>query len=718
MSTEQNILSVDIRYENDVVAARQRARQLAACLGFDLQDQTRIATAVSEMARNAYQYAGGGAVQFQVRGRVPQMFVIVVNDNGKGIANLNQILLGRYRSETGMGIGIVGAKRLMDRFEIESSPAKGTVVLLGKVLPKSTGPLGPRDIQAIADKIARAGALDPLQELQQQNKELLRALEDLRARTAELAEVNAELEDTNRGVVALYAELDDRADYLQRASELKSRFLSNMSHEFRTPLNSILSLSRLLLDRVDGELSPEQEKQVNYIRRSAQDLTDLVNDLLDLAKVEAGKINVKPAPFELTTLFSALRGMLRPLLLQRNLELTIDEPQNVPTLVTDEGKVSQVLRNLLSNALKYTENGEVHLTATAGPADTVLFAVRDTGIGIAEEDKPRIFDEWVQIDNPLQKRQKGTGLGLPLSKKLAELLGGSLWMESELGVGSTFYFSIPATYGVARDMAADLLAQPDLDPTRLPILVVEDNLETMFVYEKYLKGSPYQVLPARTVRQARESIQHTRPAAIILDILLEHENTWDFLREIKNSPELREVPVLVATVVDNQNKALSLGADMFVIKPIEREWLVHNLRGLVEARKKEKLLVIDDDEVSRYLMRGLVAQTRYRMIEAENGEEGLRKALAEDPDVILLDIIMPDIVGFEVLRALKADARTAAIPVIVYTSKQLSEAERKELAPAVAILSKTTGSRETALADFRQALAAASSPSAIARNAT
>ncbi len=239
-----------------------------------------------------------------------------------------------------------------------------------------------------------------------------------------MTRLNRELEDTNRGVVALYAELDERADHLRRADEVKTRFLSNMTHEFRTPLNSIQALTRLLLDRVDGELTTEQERQVHFIRKAAESLSELVNDLLDLAKVAAGKVVVRPAEFEVSDLFGALRGMLRPLLLGASVNLVFEEPETLPPLRTDEAKVSQILRNFISNAPKFTERGEVRVSARLEPGGaSVLFSVADTGIGIAPEDQATLFQEFAQIENPLQRKVKGTGLGLPLSKKLAELLG-------------------------------------------------------------------------------------------------------------------------------------------------------------------------------------------------------------------------------------------------------------------------------------------------------
>src|SRR5262245_22124483 len=385
-------MTVALQREPDVVVARQRARRIAELLGFDRQDQTRLATAVSEIARNAFRYARGGRVEFSVEGQTaPQILLVRVSDEGPGIADLSTVLSGRYRSTTGMGIGIMGTRRLMDAFDIESAADRGTTVSLRKLLPRSSSLVTPASVATLVAALARERADDPVAEMVQQNQELLHALDELQRRQQELVELNSELEDTNRGVVALYAELDEKADHLRRADELKSRFLSNMSHEFRTPLNSILALSRLLLDRIDGELTPEQERQIGYIRRSAESLLDLVNDLLDLSKVEAGKVEVKSSRFAVRALFGALRGALKPLLTSPSVELIFDAADDMPELVTDEAKVAQILRNLISNALKFTESGEVRVTARYQAEDGVaVFAVRDTGIGIPPQDQARI----------------------------------------------------------------------------------------------------------------------------------------------------------------------------------------------------------------------------------------------------------------------------------------------------------------------------------------
>ena len=408
------LMTVAVHHEQEVVGARQRARQLSALLGFEAQDQARIATAVSEIVRNAFRYAGGGEVEFSIEGeRAPQLLAIHVSDQGRGIAELDSILAGRYRSATGMGLGISGARRLMDHFSIHSG-ASGTGVLMKKVLPDGAPFVGREQVARIARELTTAAPSTALDEVLQQNRELIRTLAELRERQDEVLSVNRELEDTNRGVVALYAELEERADFLRRADETKSRFLSNMSHEFRTPLNSIRALTRLLLERSDGPVNAEQERQLNFVAKATEQLTELVEDLLDLAKIEAGKVEVRPAEFSVEELFSALRGMLRPLLVSDKVALRFEAAPGMAPLYSDENKISQILRNLISNALKFTERGEIRVSAELEGSAWIAFTVADTGIGIAEEDHERIFEEFAQVRNPLQAKVKGTGLGLPL----------------------------------------------------------------------------------------------------------------------------------------------------------------------------------------------------------------------------------------------------------------------------------------------------------------
>jgi signal transduction histidine kinase/CheY-like chemotaxis protein len=590
------------------------------------------------------------------------------------------------------------------------------VVELGKKMPRIGKPVSTQDLNWISAELARLVPEDPLQEVQRQNQELIRALEEVRAQREELArqredlvKLNRELEDTNRGVVALYAELDEKADYLRRAYEVKSHFLSNMSHEFRTPLNSITTLGRMLLDRMDGDLTVEQERQVQFMLKSAESLMDLVNDLLDLAKVEAGKVAVRPVEFTVGNLFGALRGMLRPLTsYNQSVNLIFENISELPPMNTDEGKVSQVLRNFISNALKFTERGEVRVSAQQGPKDTILFSVADTGIGIAPEDQERIFQEYAQVDAAQRHRAKGTGLGLPLSKRLAELLGGGVSVKSAPGVGSTFYAMIPTVYQGPAEVSYVPEVTREMDPSRKPVLVVEDNRETLFIYEKYLKGTPFQVIPSRSLKEAKNTLRELRPLAVVLDILLENEYAWNFLAEIKADERTRDLPVFVVTMVDNRPKALSMGADDFCIKPCEREWLLSHLRAMTDERRAEKVLVIDDDEISRYLIRGMLEHMGLTVIEAEGGMAALELARRERPRAILLDLVMPDMDGFATLERLKADHATQEIPVLIHTSKVLEKEDYDRIGErANAILSKENSSRKRASERLREALCAA-----------
>ncbi len=548
------ILAVEVQNQHGVVAARQRAREIAALLGFEAQHQTRIATAVSEIARNAHQYGGGGTAQFFIEGASPpQSFLIRIADRGRGISNLQDILDGNYQSQTGMGVGIAGSRRLVDRLEIESKPGSGTTVSLFKELPQGTRPLKARDVAKIAEELTSRKPRTAVEELEIQNRELFTTLDQLRNRSEELARVNHELEDTNRGVLALYAELDEKANHLRHADEQKSRFLSNMSHEFRTPVYSTVSICKMLLDRSDGELTAEQETQVRLILRAQEGLADLVNDLLDLAKVEAGKTTVTPGEFAVGDLFSALRGMFRPLLNSPSVALVFEDPSGVPPMITDEGKISQILRNFISNSLKFTEQGEVRVSARfdAG-ADHVVLTVTDSGIGIATHDQTSIFDEFGQVDNLLQRRVKGTGLGLPLSRKLCELLGGAVSLESEPGQGSAFSARIPRVYPGFKELLAEAPAVPTLDQLKFPVLAVEDSVEAIILYEKHLKRSAFQLIPVRTIPAAKKLLGEFRPAAVLLGALPFGEDPLAFLAQLKADPAARDIPVLVAAIAGQE----------------------------------------------------------------------------------------------------------------------------------------------------------------------
>lgn len=666
-----------LRTERDVVLARQRARELAAAFGLDNQDQIRLATATSEMARNAFRYAKNGKVSFLVHTEEPKRLEVVVTDIGSGIANLDEIFAGRYRSETGLGMGIIGTKRLMDEFEIEST-GQGTTVRMSKHALRRGNDWTPRLVADVQRDLQARAPDSPYAEIEAQNQELLKTLQELRSRQEELELLNRELEDTNRGVVALYAELDERADYLRRASELKTKFLSNVSHEFRTPLNSIVSLARMLMDRIDGELTPEQLKQVRYIESSARDLQEMVNDLLDLAKVEAGKVRMRAKRFDVHELFSALKGMLKPLLADNtSVDLVFDDSRELSSLHTDEGKVSQILRNLISNALKFTPSGSVTVSAKELQDGRIQFAVADTGIGIPKEHHENIFKEFSQVENPLQERHRGTGLGLPLCRNLAVLLGGHIDLDSEPGRGSTFCLTIPATYVGEALEAGDLAALPAPEFHRTPVLYLEDSEEAAMVFESALRNTEFQAILARTISQADAwTVRHT-PAAVVADVYVGDELAWDFLDRLRE--DHAHVPILVTSGSDEGEFAAAHGAAVFLPKPLDREVLLGELRRLTLAGGTRKLLLVDDNEVSRYILRELLCQPWLQIQEASNGREALACLEEGLPDAMILDLLMPDLSGFDILRELRGRAETADLPVLIYTSKPLTDTERAQL---------------------------------------
>ncbi len=685
------LLLIAISTETDIVLVRKRTRRLAELIGFDGLDQTRITTAVSEIARNAFDYAAGGQVEFRLLGtKAPQVFSIIVRDRGAGIHDLPAILAGSPRSATGMGLGLLGARRLMDEFDIESQAGVGTTVRLGKALPPRASLVTPAVLKSITEKLIADSPADALDEIQQQNRLILAQLSELTARQEDLERLNQELQDTNRGVVALYAELDERADHLRRSDELKSKFLSHMSHEFRTPLNSILALSRLLLDRTDGDLTTEQETQVRFIRKAAQNLTELVDDLLDLAKVEAGKTVVVASEFTVNAMFGTLRGMLRPLLLGDAVALVFEDAADLPPLDTDEGKVSQILRNFISNALKFTERGEVRVWAIADPTtDTITFNVRDTGIGIAPGDIELIFQEFGQVTHQLQSRVKGTGLGLPLAKTLAELLGGKIGVVSAPGKGSTFSVALPLVLPRAAD-EAEADESWSVDPGRVPILLLEDNPADAFAIERILADTPYQPLRAQSVRQAQRLLQQINPAAVLLDIVLLGDETWRLIVLLRQQEAHADIPLIVTSSGGDARKAIHLGADEYLAKPVDGEMLIGLLDRLTGRRSITNVLLVDDEEITRYLVRQLLPRSRYSVSAVSSGNDGLR-CLRDDrrPDVILLDINMPEMTGYEFLERVHDEAWAGEVPVVILTSAILAQHERTLLHRASRILSKS-----------------------------
>ncbi|MEZ4239674.1 MAG: response regulator [Myxococcota bacterium] len=521
----------------------------------------------------------------------------------------------------------------------------------------------------------------------------------------DLAQLNTDLSESNAGIMALHTEIEERANSAATEAEIKRRLVAEVGHEFRTPIHSILGLTRLLLDRTDGDLTQEQERQVRFLRSAAEELSLMVEDLLDLSRLDAGAFPLRQSQFQLDDLLGELRGLLRPLTVDRpGVELHIDSPSAAITLDTDRIKLGQIVRNLVSNALKFTDAGEVRVRSRL-EGERLVMEVSDTGIGIAEEHQGRIFEEFAR----LSPGRPGTGLGLPLAQRLARLLGGDIEVKSAVGVGSTFTISIPRVHEeVIRLREMEHRAATD-DRNRPRILVVEDDRKSLFVYERYLDLHGFQAIPVRDLPTARRVLERERPAAIVLDVMLENDTSWAFLNEVKQHEAYRDIPVLVVTVVGREREARALGADEFWLKPLDHERLLRRLDQLVRERAP-KILMIDDDSRARYLLAKHLEGTRWALVEAETGQEGLDVARQQSPNVILLDFVLPDLTAFDVLDELKADPRTRQIPVIVHTARQLAQDEVDRLNQSCqGVMLKQHLSQELAIHRIRDALAQAQS---------
>lgn len=442
------IYSLELRGERDVFAARQSGREVAAAVGLEEQDQVRIATALSEVSRDVVA-AGGGEVKFGVT--PPNLFSVELVTTGP-----EEVM----RAQQATGGGVDAARRLVDTLALGTDAGGHAVITLTKQVTRVLE-LGDTARSELRQRMVSGMTRDPVDELRAQNRELIAALAEVQARRDELVTINAELDETNhgvlalygelsgelettnQGVVALYAEIDDKNRQLREASEAKTRFMRNISHELRTPGNSVLGLARLLLDSRADPLTDEQRQQISFIETSALDLVRLVDDLLDLAKAESGRIEPRWQEVDLQVLFDELRGTTAPLV-RSGVALVVEDPSPIGPIRSDPTLLGHVLRNLLSNAANFTEVGTVRMWAERDDA-VVRFIVQDTGIGMAEEDQAHVFEEFFQARTPLRSGVRGSGLGLPYARRLARILGDDLQLSSARGAGSTFVMELPVS---------------------------------------------------------------------------------------------------------------------------------------------------------------------------------------------------------------------------------------------------------------------------------
>jgi signal transduction histidine kinase len=434
-----------VRREADTVKVRDRVRRLAREMGFDATTQIKITTAVSELTRNIYEYAKAGAITLGVaeRGAHTAGLQVTARDDGPGIdeARLRAILRGSYRSSSGLGVGLAGTRRLMDEFEIDTAPETGTRVTVIKWLPHEAALSVKERIEELRSSFNGDADDSAVEELQQQNRDLMAVLAELEEKREELERVNRELNESNQ-------ELNEANAKLRELSSLKEEFLALTTHDLRSPLTVISGVISFFTSGRLGELSPEQKNMVAMMERNTQNLIELVNDLLDASKLESGAMRLDLSSVELPLLVGELRETVGPLAKEKGIALEEDMPEDFPPLRADRVKLRRVLVNLVSNALKFTsKGGRVEIRAALIGDDMARISVADTGVGIPPEDLERLFDKYEQARSRATRSEKGTGLGLYITRQLVELHGGQISVTSEVGKGSTFSFTIPVAQG-------------------------------------------------------------------------------------------------------------------------------------------------------------------------------------------------------------------------------------------------------------------------------
>lgn len=499
-------------------------------------------------------------------------------------------------------------------------------------------------------------------------------------RTNDLAIANQQLLDTNQ----LLTKANTVAE---EASSLKTAFLANMSHELRTPLNAIINYTHFLANPAAGDNLEDQRMYLDRVRANADHLLGLINDILDLSKIEAGHISLVLEAVVLPTLLQSVATTAQSLLTTKPVTLRLEVDPGLPMLMLDKTRIRQVLLNLLSNAAKFTEQGTITVHG-AVHGDQVELAVKDTGVGIPTDAQQRVFEEFQQVDHALNRTYAGTGLGLPISKRLVELHGGSLTLISTVGVGSTFTVRLPIHAPLPVTLPGAVVADPQI-VVQPSILVVDDDPDTHMVLRRILEGAGYQVRGVEDSRMVISSLHAQRPNLIILDIRMPHLDGWAVLRQIRAEPQFQDLPVILCSMVDAEPTLIGLlGIADYLVKPIRSEdVLAAVLHWITPA---QTVLIIDDDPDVRTTTSRALAQAELRVLTAASGAEGVRLAVEELPGVIILDLMMPEMDGFQVITVLQQNPVTANIPLIVMTAKDLTVEEQGWLRTrAITALQKT-----------------------------
>lgn len=478
----------------------------------------------------------------------------------------------------------------------------------------------------------------------------------------------------------------------EEANETKSKFIANMSHELRTPLNAIINFTQMMRQHLYGPITKHQDRYLARIHSNGEHLLGMINDILDLAKIEAGRMYLYKETFHLGELVESSMSSAIGLTKGKPIRLHHEIADDIHPIEADKPRIRQVMLNLLSNAAKFTDAGSITVRVWQDEHELIT-SVSDTGIGIPAHKLDSIFEEFRQADEGSDRSYQGTGLGLSICKHLIEMHNGRIWVESKVGKGSTFFFSLPLVCDISAPAQAEPVFVAPTTPTDsthgIPIAVIEDDPAAIEIIATYLQPEGYAVYSVRDSRIALDEVRRLQPAAIILDILMPHKDGWAVLSDLKSTPDLCHIPVICYTIVDDVRLGLSLGASAYLVKPIEADVLCSTVKRFVGQRSY--ILVIDDDEDMRDIIPHYLSQSNYEVATAAHGKEGLEQIAARPPDLIILDLMMPELDGFGVLEQLEQDEALRDIPVLVMTAKDLTADERQHLTQRVeGLLAKAT----------------------------